>query len=95
MYVHSDHSGYQFIRRSRNDFFGFLNTAPIIWYYERQPTVETSVSGAEFVAMKNGLELLRGIRYKIRMMGIPIDGPEYVNGKKYFLSTICSVLNLR
>ncbi len=42
--------------------------------------VETSVCGAEFVAMKNGMETLRGVRYKLRMMGIPIDGPAYVYG---------------
>jgi hypothetical protein len=42
--------------------------------------VVTSVFGAEFVAMENGKETLRGIRYKLRMMGIPIDGPAYVYG---------------
>jgi hypothetical protein len=42
--------------------------------------VETSVFGAEFVAMKNGMETVRGLRYKLRMMGIPVDGPAYVYG---------------
>ncbi len=36
--------------------------------------------GAEFVAMKHGIKTLRGLRYKIRMMGIPVSGPTYVNG---------------
>ena len=36
--------------------------------------------GAEFVAMKNGMEALRGIRYKLQMMGVPINGPAYVYG---------------
>ena len=36
--------------------------------------------GAEFVAMKQGVEELRGIRYKLRMMGVGIDGPTYVYG---------------
>lgn len=30
--------------------------------------------------MKNGIETLRGLRYKLRMMGIEIDGPSYVYG---------------
>ena len=30
--------------------------------------------------MKHGVETLRGIRYKLRMMGVPIDGPSYVYG---------------
>ena len=40
--------------------------------------METSVFGAEFVAMKHGIETLRGLRYKLRMMGVPISGPSYV-----------------
>ena len=36
--------------------------------------------GAECVAMKQGVEELRGIRYKLRMMGVNIDGPTYVYG---------------
>jgi hypothetical protein len=42
--------------------------------------VESSVFGAEFVAMKNGIETTRGLRYKLRMMGVAIDGPTYVYG---------------
>jgi hypothetical protein len=38
------------------------------------------VFGAEFVAMKNGIETTRGLRYKLRMMGVTIDGPIYVYG---------------
>jgi hypothetical protein len=42
--------------------------------------VESSVFGAEFVAMKNGIETVRGLRYKLRMMGVPLSGPCYVYG---------------
>ncbi len=42
--------------------------------------MESSVFGAEFVAMKHGIKTLRGLRYKIRMMGIPLSGPTYVYG---------------
>jgi hypothetical protein len=54
--------------------------APLIWFSKRQPTVETSVFGAEFVALKNRLETVRGLRYKLRMMGIPIEGPVFEYG---------------
>jgi hypothetical protein len=30
--------------------------------------------------MKHGIETLRGLSYKIRMMGIPLSGPTYVYG---------------
>jgi len=38
------------------------------------------VFGAEFVAMKTGMESLRGLRYKLRMMGVPIWGPSLIYG---------------
>jgi hypothetical protein len=53
LFVNSDHAGEQFTRRSRTGFVIYLNMTPIVWFYKRQPTVESSVFGAEFVAMKN------------------------------------------
>ena len=32
------------------------------------------------MSMKQGMEALRGIRYKIRMMGVQISGPTYIYG---------------
>jgi hypothetical protein len=56
LFVDSDHAGEHFTRRSRTGFVIYLNMAPIVWFSKRQPTVESSVFGAEFVAMKNGIE---------------------------------------
>ncbi len=42
-------------------------------------SVGTSSSN-KFVAMKLGVEALRGIQYKLCMMGVPIAGPVYVYG---------------
>ena len=42
--------------------------------------MEGAVFGAEFVCLKQGVECLKGIRYKLRMMGIPIDGPTWIYG---------------
>ena len=47
---------------------------------KKQATIESSVFGAEFVVMKTGVEALRGIRYKLRMMGVPLTGPTYIYG---------------
>jgi hypothetical protein len=80
LHVDSDHAGDQLVRRLRTGFFVFLNSAPLVWFSKRQPTVETSVFGAKFVAMKNGMETIRGLRCKLRMMGTPIDGPAFVCG---------------
>jgi hypothetical protein len=40
--------------------------------------VETSSFGSEFVAARIAVELIEGLRYKLRMFGVPIDGPTNV-----------------
>jgi len=42
--------------------------------------VERSSFGSEFVAMKHCCEYLRGLRYKLRMMGIPVNNPCFIYG---------------
>ena len=79
-YVDSDHAGDKLMRRSRTGFLIYMNSSPIDWVSKKQPTVETSVFGAEFVAMKHCNERLRALRYKLRMMGIPISGPSFIYG---------------
>jgi hypothetical protein len=60
--------------------FIYINMACIDWVSKHQSTIETSVFGAEFVAMKHGIEKLRGLQYKLRMMGVPVTGPTYIYG---------------
>jgi hypothetical protein len=79
-FVDSDHAGEQFTRRSRTGFVIYLSMAPIVWFSKREPDVESSVFGAEFVAMKNGIETCRGLRYKLRTMGVTLSGPTFVYG---------------
>jgi hypothetical protein len=81
LFVGSDHAGEQFTRRSRNGFVIYLHMAPIVWFSKRQSTVESSVFGAEFVAMKNGIETCRGLRYKLRMIDFTLSGPTFVHGE--------------
>ncbi len=73
--VDSDHVGEKRTRRSRTGFIIFCNLAPITLLSKQQATIVTSVFGAEFVAIKHGIKTLRGLRYKIHMMGIPLSGP--------------------
>ena len=79
-FVDSDHAGDITTRRSRTGFMIFLNGAPIYWFSKKQTSVETSSFGSEFIAMKACCEYIRGLRYKLRMMGISINGPAYVFG---------------
>ena len=79
-FVDSDHAGDKVTYRSRTGFMIFLNSSPIYWFSKKQTSVETSTFGSEFIAMKQGCEYIRGLRYKLRMMGIPVDQPTYVFG---------------
>jgi hypothetical protein len=61
--------------RSMTGILLFINGAPIIWYSKRQNKIETSTFGSEFVALRIAVEMNEALRYKIRMMGIPLMGP--------------------
>ena len=79
-YVDADHAGDVVSRRSHTGIIILVNRAPIIWYSKRQNTVETSTFGSEFIAMRIATELVEGLRYKLRMFGVPLDGPANVFG---------------
>ena len=78
--VDADHASDTVTRRSRTGFFVWVNCSLIHWWSKKQTSVETSSFGSEFVAMKQCCEYLRGLRYKLRMMGIPVNGPCYIQG---------------
>jgi hypothetical protein len=56
LFVDTDRAGEKFTRCPRTGFVIYLNMAPIVLFSKRQPTVESSVFGADVVAMKNGIE---------------------------------------
>ncbi len=78
MMCDSDHEGDNRTRRSRTGFLIICNMALIDWVSKKEATIETSVFGAEFVAMKHGIEKLRGLCYKLCMMGIPLTEPSFI-----------------
>ena len=71
----ANHAGNLVTRRSHTGILIYLNQAPITWYFKAQKTVETSTFGSEFVALRIAVELIEALRYKLRMMGVPLDGP--------------------
>jgi hypothetical protein len=71
-FVDADHAGCRETRRSHSGILIFVNRAPIIWYSKRQNTVEASTYGSELLAMRLAIEMIEGLRYKLRMMGIPL-----------------------
>ena len=78
--IEGDHAGNKKTRRSKTGFMIYMSMSLINWYSKKQSTIETSVFGAEFVAMKVRMETSHAIQYKLRMMGIPISVISYVYG---------------
>ena len=71
-FVDADHAGCRETRRSHSGILIFVNRAPILWFSKRQNTVEASTYGSELLAMRLSIEMIEGLRYKLRMMGVPL-----------------------
>ena len=84
MFVDSDHEGDKVSHRSRSSFLKYMSTTHMQWFSKKQSTVETSVFGAEFIAIKQSIDALRGLSFKLRMMGFPTSGPSYLCGLFFF-----------
>ena len=65
LYMDSSHADGKMMRRSQTGYLVFMNMALIDWMSKKQQTVKTSVFGTKFVALKHGIERVRGIRYKL------------------------------
>ncbi|KAL7461354.1 hypothetical protein ACHAXS_001778, partial [Conticribra weissflogii] len=80
MFVESNHTGDKQTRHPCSGFLIYVNTVLVDWHSKHQATIEAVVFGTEFVAMKTGVDMLRGLRYKLRMMGVAIDCATHVYG---------------
>lgn len=80
VFVDADLAGEKVRKRSRTGFLVYLNRAPIYWYSKTQKQIETGTFGAEFIAMKQCCEYVRGLRYKLRIFGINVLQPAFVYG---------------
>ena len=87
VYVDSDHAGDMLTCHSRTGFVVLLKNAPIYWNSKKQTSCQTSTFGSEFVAMKQAMEYICGLRYKLRMMGILVDEPTFVFGDNQLVLT--------
>ena len=73
-YFDADHARCLQTRRSTTGLIMFLNGMPVKWYSKRQSTVESSTYGSEIVAGRISVEFAIEMRYKMRMLGVPIEG---------------------
>ena len=77
-FVDAIQSGDKETRRSQSGILIFINRSPVIFYLKLQNSVETSTFGSEFTALRQAVELVKSLRYKFRMFGVPIDGPSSI-----------------
>jgi hypothetical protein len=77
-FVDADHAGNLATCCSHTGIIIFLNKSPTVWYSKRQNTIESSTFGSKFVALKTAVEIIIGLRYKLRMFGVPLAGPTNV-----------------
>ena len=78
--VDADHASDTVTRCSRTGVLVYLNCVAIYWWSKKQNSVESLSFGSEFIAMKQCCEYVRGLRYKLRMMGISCDDPTFIYG---------------
>ena len=74
-FVDADHASDKVTRRSQTGIIIFGNKAPLIMYSKKQNSVQTSTFGSEFMAMRQAVELVQSLRFKLRMFGVPLEGP--------------------
>ena len=74
-----DLAGNTVTRRSQTGILIFVNRDNIIWHSKRKNTSDASTYGSEIVATKNAVELIEALQYKLRMFGVPIDGPTNIS----------------
>ncbi|GAX24495.1 hypothetical protein FisN_18Lu065 [Fistulifera solaris] len=72
-YVDASRAANQVTRQSHTGIQIFVNRALTMWFSKKQSTVESSAFASEFIAMKTCIEMIVGLRYKLRMMGVPLD----------------------
>jgi len=72
-YVDADHAGCHAMRHLHMGVLIYANCVPIIWFSKWQNTVKASTFSSEYIALRITVELIKGLRYKLLMLGIPIE----------------------
>ena len=66
--------------RSVSGILHFLNKTPVDGFSRKQPTVETSTYGSEFVAAKLAVQQIVNLRLMLRYLGVPVAGKTFMFG---------------
>ena len=66
--------------RSAMGYLIMVNQTPVHWCSKRLKTVETATYSTELIAGRSCLDDVIALRYELRMLGVPIDGPAWLFG---------------
>lgn len=77
-FVDANHAGNVVTRRLHSGALIFVQNAPVIWLSKRQNAVEGATFGSELVAQRACKGVIVALRHKLRLFGVPIDGPANV-----------------
>jgi hypothetical protein len=90
-FVDSDHAHDKLTRRLITGLIIFVGCTPVLYQAKRQGAIETSIYGAEFLAMKTVVEEVSAVRYMLRSLGIPITKPSRILGDNQSVIINCTV----
>eukprot|EP00957_Ditylum_brightwellii_P053256 4038058-Ditylum_brightwellii.AAC.1 len=66
--------------RSCTGILHLINQTPFDWFTKRQSQVESATYGSEFMAARQATEQIIDLRFTLRSLGVPIDGPSWMFG---------------
>ena len=78
--VDADHAHDLVTRGFITGIVALFNNTPIRWVCKRQKTVESSTYGSELVAARVATDLIVELRYTLRSLGVPVEGPALLLG---------------
>jgi hypothetical protein len=61
--------------RSVTGCIHLVNQTPVYWFSKEQNSVETATYGSDFLAARLATEQIMDLKYTLRSLGVPIDGP--------------------
>ena len=72
-YVDASHGSNKVTRISHSGYILFVNIAPVNWTRKQQQTGEMSAFSSEFIDLKQCLEDIEHLRFKLRIFGITLS----------------------
>jgi len=79
--------------RSVTGLILMLNKTPIDWFSKKQGCAETITYGSEFVAARIATDKIIEMRYMLRMLGVPVEGPSIMFGDNLAVINSASIPN--